>query len=919
VEERAREEHAPGRAQVRLAEERMVRAIVTPSGRNQDRLHMLARVRSFWITGFFEPSLQQGALITQRLIAYPDAVANPWAAVLQRSQPVISSFPDGTRAIQVYDHIDGELLVLGEPGSGKTTLALDLLRDLLERAEQDESEPIPVMFNLSSWSQERLPLDQWLVIELNSKYQVPSRLAQRWVESNALLLVLDGLDEVVEEQRSSCILAINGYRQEHGLRPLVVCSRSEEYFAQEERVLLRSAIIVQPFTAQQVDAYLERTGDNVESLRKALRADPVLQELVTTPLMLTTLVSAYRDRPLGELTTAASRQARQQQIFATYVEQALGRRQPSAIYQPQQTIRWLGNLARQMIQHNQVAFYLEQMQPDWIKERRWLMLYTWLAVRLPGFLMGLLCGIIANNLLYHDTSVSLFRLQALAGGFIGFLFSDLALQDHYPESGKESHPVWKRILLSRPLLNGLLMGLVSWLVLGHAYHQRGGVVSGISTLLLSIVLAHPQQVKPGMTVKDPLLRAIGKRLSAPLLDQWQGKQQRISPQLYGRHVGAIPHMGRDVWQRHITNGILVGFIYAVNDRLIQGTQQGWLVGLSYILRDGIRYGLLGILLSVLLLSDWGSIRPAEIIAWSWRRFWRFLCQREHIKNSLLVLLYIGLAYGISYGISNGLQGNWLSNGLSNGLAFGISYGLSLALCYWFVLGLFQGLSSESVDNRQRIKPNEGIRRSLFNMLLMAIIGISIGLFIYIASNTLYMGLKEGIRAPLVSWFSAGASATPSTGGITVVAHGVSSIANTPKASTTQHARQSMDFITNFVKGALHGWQMALTYSWVAGVVTALLAALLSGGLACLRHSVLRVLLWRSRSLPLHAAHFLDYAAERILLRKIGGGYIFLHPLLLSYFASLPPERSRHVRTARLAGPDSSVSAIEPQTKLVRLL
>ncbi len=32
--------------------------------------------------------------------------------------------------------------------------------------------------------------------------------------------------------------------------------------------------------------------------------------------------------------------------------------------------------------------------------------------------------------------------------------------------------------------------------------------------------------------------------------------------------------------------------------------------------------------------------------------------------------------------------------------------------------------------------------------------------------------------------------------------------------------------------------------------------------------------------------FIDYAAECILLRKVGGGYIFVHRLLLEYFASL---------------------------------
>jgi len=39
-------------------------------------------------------------------------------------------------------------------------------------------------------------------------------------------------------------------------------------------------------------------------------------------------------------------------------------------------------------------------------------------------------------------------------------------------------------------------------------------------------------------------------------------------------------------------------------------------------------------------------------------------------------------------------------------------------------------------------------------------------------------------------------------------------------------------------------------------------------------------------LPLNPAHFLDYAAERVFLQKVGGGYIFIHRLLLEYFAEM---------------------------------
>jgi hypothetical protein len=42
--------------------------------------------------------------------------------------------------------------------------------------------------------------------------------------------------------------------------------------------------------------------------------------------------------------------------------------------------------------------------------------------------------------------------------------------------------------------------------------------------------------------------------------------------------------------------------------------------------------------------------------------------------------------------------------------------------------------------------------------------------------------------------------------------------------------------------------------------------------------------------------FLDYAAERVFLRKVGGGYIFTHRLLMEYFATLEPiEQTRQAR------------------------
>jgi GTPase SAR1 family protein len=183
----------------------------------------------------------------------PDAVAHPWQLVLQHPASAPRPLPTGIRITQVYDSAEGELLILGAPGSGKTTLLLELARDLLDRAEREEQHPLPVVFNLSSWASKQQPLADWLVEELTSTYQVPRKLGQTWVDADQILPLLDGLDEVAPAERTACIEAINTYRQEHGLLPLVVCSRSADYLAQTARVQLGCAVTVQPLTPQQVE------------------------------------------------------------------------------------------------------------------------------------------------------------------------------------------------------------------------------------------------------------------------------------------------------------------------------------------------------------------------------------------------------------------------------------------------------------------------------------------------------------------------------------------------------------------------------------------------------------------------------------------------------------------------------------------
>lgn len=60
--------------------------------------------------------------------------------------------------------------------------------------------------------------------------------------------------------------------------------------------------------------------------------------------------------------------------------------------------------------------------------------------------------------------------------------------------------------------------------------------------------------------------------------------------------------------------------------------------------------------------------------------------------------------------------------------------------------------------------------------------------------------------------------------------------------------------------------------------------------AFLQHFVLRLFLWRFNLLPWKLVAFMDEATERLLLRKMGGNYIFVHRLLRD--ALVQPEQDR---------------------------
>lgn len=262
------------------------------SQESKSRLRLLKRVHSFWIDNFLTRSLQTIPSILLLQKNRPDAVLHGWYTLLQGTH---YTPPSVIKPVEIPDEFEDTLLLLGDVGSGKTTQLLLLAQKLLERAEQNRTQPYPVILLLSTWQARTKSLTHWLLTELERRYEVPRLTGQHWIDNDRLILLFDDLNALSTRARARCILAINHYRQAHPFTAMVVCCTTDIYFNQDARLQFQQAAQIQPLRSEQLTAYLTSHHEILEETRSLFHQLPDLQHFLTTPLRLSLLIQACRN------------------------------------------------------------------------------------------------------------------------------------------------------------------------------------------------------------------------------------------------------------------------------------------------------------------------------------------------------------------------------------------------------------------------------------------------------------------------------------------------------------------------------------------------------------------------------------------------------------------------------------------------
>jgi NACHT domain len=217
----------------------------------------------------------------------------------------------------------------------------------------------------------------------------------------------------------------------------------------------------------------------------------------------------------------------------------------------------------------------------------------------------------------------------------------------------------------------------------------------------------------------------------------------------------------------------------------------------------------------------------------------WLPERRKIFYPWSIMLVVGIVVGIVSGLVVGIV-----SGLVVGIVSGLVVGIVSGLVSGLAVGPLAGLLTE-----MDVWTDVGLRVGLVAWLVAwLIVGLAVGLRVGVLT-AIAVEQVIGLLAKSVIWLVVG-------------------------------------FFSGLLTGLVVGFFSGLLTGLVVGFFSGLLTKLVVGPFTVMQHITLRFWLWQTGTFPWQAQRFLDDAVARTFLQRVGGGYSFIHRMLLDYFADL---------------------------------
>ena len=191
-----------------------------------------------------------------------------------------------------------KFIVLGKPGSGKTTFLKFLTLSILSEDTRIKTRRLPVFITLRDWADAGVGLMQYIAGQFDIYgFAHTGPFIERVLRQGNCLVLFDGLDEVSQETNLDGIIRdIRDFTDKYSGNHFVISCRVAAYNQWFERY---TDVEMTDFNEEQIKIFVRNwfssESDVAEACIKQLQASPQLREISSIPLLLTLLCITYND------------------------------------------------------------------------------------------------------------------------------------------------------------------------------------------------------------------------------------------------------------------------------------------------------------------------------------------------------------------------------------------------------------------------------------------------------------------------------------------------------------------------------------------------------------------------------------------------------------------------------------------------
>lgn len=355
------------------------------------KAYLRYKVESFWIKGVFGAGTTTPTLMDLKLESSPELVRNPYdlASVTPGLVAQAATEFNSSEILDFYQECQGSLLVVGDPGSGKSTLLLRLVAELLKQTGGLSLTQVPVIVNASGWSPHKGSFREWLIDELDYRYDVPGDICQELIAGNHLAFFVDELDEVNHSGVSQLVEAINEFRKHHPQSSMAFFCRAQWYLNLGQALSAMGAVRIKPVDRETLTGFLQSCGVPAYKYAGYLQMTES-SDFFTSPLAVHMVMS------LADTDKVPGKGPDKDQLVERYVDTLLAKDSGDTEAHDQLT-RYLPGLARMMMGAGRSIFYMDDFVDSSLYSKS---LAFWVKF-IPVALIACLCAVIVSSIAYR--------------------------------------------------------------------------------------------------------------------------------------------------------------------------------------------------------------------------------------------------------------------------------------------------------------------------------------------------------------------------------------------------------------------------------------------------------------------------------------------------------------------------------------